>query len=259
MLSRDIRPPTLPRLITYWRKGLWLTLSIWLQSLLLFVIVPAVWIGRRRGGWRTLRAEHPNAVILFVLGALGIAQFIAVHAEPRLIAPYALLAALGVLGCMLGEAEGPVEGIAAPIPSTLDRRVLSFAGLVVAAFVAGRRLHNAAGDSARIADGLSALDVMNRAAFAPRSVDTTGGVTQLPTGTPEHPRVVVIGPVIPVLANIYWTGGWVVAQIPPRSRPAMDALAPDVRRRLFHDMFAGHADVLWVTRGDGTIEIDPVP
>src|SRR5262249_54189720 len=95
--SRAEHTPGLRLLRGYWLGGIWYTLTVWLQSVLLFVVLPVLWIGRRSGWLRNARTEHPNAVVLVLLGVAGVAQFIAVHAEPRLIAPFALVGTIGVV------------------------------------------------------------------------------------------------------------------------------------------------------------------
>jgi hypothetical protein len=103
------------------------------------------------------------------------------------------------------------------------------------------------------------LMAVNAAAFAPPDAPASGFAGALSSTAPAHPRVAVIGPVLPVLANIFWTGGRVVAQVPPMSVQALRTLPVDRRSGLLHDMFSGRADVLWITASDGSYNITRVP
>jgi hypothetical protein len=69
----------------------------------------------------------------------------------------------------------------------------------------------------------------------------------------------VIGPVLPVLANIFWTGGRVVAQVPPESVATLRNLPVERRSALLHEMFSSRADVIWITGSDGSYNIVRIP
>lgn len=86
--------PTPRFLLSYWTEMVRLTASIWLRTLTIFVLLPALWIGRKRLHWRRLVATDRRLLLSMILGVIGIAEYVAVHAEPRLIAPFALLLAL---------------------------------------------------------------------------------------------------------------------------------------------------------------------
>jgi hypothetical protein len=246
--------PSFGRLLSYWLDTIWQVVSVWLRVLILAVLLPALWIGRRRGQWRELIAAPRTVLGVMGLGLVGVAQYIAVHAEPRLIAPFVLLFALGVLHWLLNE-----RADATTAPRTPDRLVLSYVGLAAAVYLTGRRIEGARDDDRRIAAGVERLVAVNAAAFAPASDTTRGFAGALSSSAPAHPRVAVIGPVLPVLANIYWTGGRVVAQVPPMSVPALRNLAVERRSAMLHDMFHDRADVIWITASDGSYNITRVP
>jgi hypothetical protein len=193
-------------------------------------------------------------LIAIGLGLVGVAQYIAVHAEPRLIAPFVLLFTLGLLHWLLGDREG-----AEPAPATPDRFALSLLGLVAAVYLTGRRIDSARADDRRIAAGVEQLVAVNAAAFAPTGENATGFAGALASRAPANPRVAVIGPVLPVLANVYWTGGRIVAQVPPMSVALLRNLPVGERGALLHHLFNQRADVLWITASDGTYNIVRVP
>jgi hypothetical protein len=246
--------PSVGRVLSYWLDTIWQAISVWLRTLIFAVLLPAFWIGRRRGIWRELGAVPRAVLVATSLGLVGIAQYVAVHAEPRLIAPFVLLFALGALHWLLGDREG-----AMPVPATRDRIALSLLGLVAAIYLTGRRIDAARDDDRRIAAGVDQLTRVNAAAFAPSDTTTTGFAGVVSASAPAHPRVAVIGPALPVLANIYWTGGRVVAQVPPMSVTTLRNLPVPQRSALLHQLFNGRADVLWITGSDGSYNIVRVP
>jgi dolichyl-phosphate-mannose-protein mannosyltransferase len=250
--------PALSWLLGYWVDTVIRTASLWLRTLLVFVLIPALWIGRRPGRWRALLQRKRLSLVVMLLGTIGIGEYVAVHAEPRLIAPFALFAALGALAWLLGDEPETSERAAWHVPFTIDRLALSFLGVVIAAYVSVERIYHAEGDRDRIASGLVELEDADRAAFAPLGSD--GGLAGvLAVTAPEHPRVVVIGPALPVVANIFWLGGKIVAQLPPESAAALGALPPDHQRDLVQHLFHDRADVLWLTSADGAFQIVRVP
>jgi len=249
---RHDQAPTLRWLLGYWTDAVIRTASLWLRTLLLFVLLPAVWIGWRPGRWEPSAPQHRAALLVMALGAAGVAEYIIVHAEPRLIAPFALLFALAALAWLLDDR------VDAALPArSVDRRALSLLGVGVAAWVVGTRIYHARDDSMRIAAGLAQLDDAYHSAFAaPRDAgDFAGMVT---ASAPAHPRIVVIGPALPVEANIFWIGGRIVAQVPPGTATALDALPGSRARDLVRHLFAGRADAFWLTTADGAFQIVPI-
>ena len=240
--------------LSYWLDTTWQTISVWLRMLILAVLLPAAWIGRRRTIWHEFIAPPRATITVAALGLVGMAQYIAVHAEPRLIAPFVLLFALAMLHGLFGDRDAATD-----LPSTPDRLALSLLGLVAAVYLTGRRIDAARGDDRRIAAGVEQLAEVNAAAFAPATGVTTGLAGAITTNAPAHPRVAVIGPVLPVLANIFWTGGRVVAQVPPESVATLRNLPVERRSALLHEMFSSRADVIWITGSDGSYNIVRIP
>lgn len=254
ILTHQAKPPGFAQLLSYWLDTAWQALSIWLRTLILAVLLPALWIGRRKQKWRELLVAPRMPIIVMGLGLAGIAQYIAVHAEPRLIAPFVLVFALAALHWLLADAGNATDAI----PRTPDRVALSLLGLAAAAYLTGARIQGARNDDRRIAAGVERLASVNAAAFAsPTAASPFPGAVI--GKVPEHPRVAVIGPVLPVLANIFWTGGRVVAHVPPHAVAALRNLPVDRRSQLLHEMFGDRADVLWITAADGSYNIVRVP
>jgi hypothetical protein len=257
-LQPDRSTPALSRLLAYWVDTVIRTASLWLRTLLVFVLLPALWIGRRAGRWRALlHTERPSLVVM-LLGTVGIGEYVAVHAEPRLIAPFALFAALATLAWLIGDAPETSERAAWRVPFTIDRLALSILSLAVATYVSVERIYHAQDDRDRIASGLIQLQDAHRAAYA--AAGNEGGLAGvLAVMAPEHPRIVVIGPALPVVANIFWLGGRIVAQLPPESAAVLGTLPAARQRGLVQHLFHDRADVVWLTSADGTFQIVRVP
>jgi hypothetical protein len=71
-------------------------------------------------------------------------------------------------------------------------------------------------------------------------------------------RIVVVGSALPFVQDAYRLGGHIVAQVLPASADVLAkrpvAAQDDVMRRLF----AGKADVAWLTHADETFRIVPI-
>jgi len=271
ILSDQSKNPTLGWLLHYWIGTVRLTASLWLRTLFVFVLIPAVWIGRGcAAGTTTVTAEGPakgaaccahtcapTTLVAMVLGAIGIGEYIVIHAEPRLIAPFALLFALAALDWMVGDREA--ETAAMTIPPTIDRQALSLLGIVVAGYVTVTRIYHAVADERRISAGLIQLENAHRSAYHASPSDGMGLASALSADVPAHPRVVIVGPALPVMANVFWIGGRIVAQLPPASAASLSALPAERQRDLMKELFHGRADVLWLTDPDGGFQIVHVP
>lgn len=253
IMTHQAKAPKFSELLSYWLDITWQAVSVWLRTLIIAVLLPAFWLARRKERWRAFLTMPRTTLVGVGLGVAGIGQYIAVHAEPRLIAPFVLLLALALLQWLLGDRP---DG--EPIPRTRDRIAVSFLGLAAATYLLGARINAVRDDDRRIAAGIERLAAVNATAFAtPGSTAGFGGA--LASNVPPHPRVAVVGPVLPVLANIFWTGGHVVAQVPPSAVASLRNLPVDRRSTVLHQMFADRADVLWITGTDGSYNIVRVP
>jgi hypothetical protein len=248
--------PTPGWLVAYWVDTAHLAVTVWLRTLIVFVLIPAVWIARRPEAPQRVPVESRMALVASLLGLAGIVQYGAVHAEPRLLAPFALLLALAALDWLVGN-RNPAGG--SPQPRTPDRQVASLLGIAAAAYLAGRRIFFAIDDDHRIAAGLAALEEANRAAYL-RGASSSGALAgAIAVDIPARPRIVVIGPALPVMANVFWIGGRIVAQVPPSMATVLAGFPADRQRDLLRRLFHDRADVLWLTLPDGSYQIVPVP
>lgn len=249
--------PVFGKLLSYWFDALRQLLLQWTNWLLLAVLIPALIIGWPR--LRRPRDANRRSIVVMLLGAAGIAQFIVVHAEPRLIAPFTAMFAFGALHLFLADATSNDDTAPPARRSHPLRELLCWAGVIAAAFVAGRRIVYVRQDERRIADGLEQLNVAVQQAIS--SSNAAGAPSPFGSAAPaaSATRAVVIGPVMPVLANIYWSGERVVAQIAPSQVPLLESLTPTARQAALTRIFHGHADIVWLTSSRGDFTLVPVP
>jgi hypothetical protein len=231
--QREIRPPA-TALLGYWGRQASSTLAYWLPHLLVvclgLVALTRPVTGRARSRW------HGAPGFLVAAGVAGILQFVAVHAEPRLIAPFVLMAALGVIGVTL-DAERSTARTGRPLVmllvivgflTALSRSVLWLPDLDRVSLEAERR-------GGRLA------------------ATRPGGVA-----VGDLLPVAVLGPALPMMPDLYRRGAVVVAQLfepPPAEVTAWPAEAQGAVARLAAD--AG-ARELWISRSTDAYAIVPL-
>jgi hypothetical protein len=240
VVTRARAPMDLADLAGYWWRQFWVVLTLWTPHLLLGVLAPLAWIAWRPNlladGWRDRRA----ALIAILLGVIGVGQFVAVHAEPRLIAPFVLLASMGVLWWLRppGAAAG---GRSIPAGWLLFLTWIGFATAVPRGLNHVRNLSaRATADVARLA---------NLAEAAERGVP--GGLAGR--------QIVVIGPAIPVVSDAWYFGSRIVAQVPPASADRVRTWTPAKQRELLAALGQGPGEVAWLSNADGSFQMAPIP
>ncbi|MBL0179237.1 MAG: hypothetical protein IPP98_08960 [Gemmatimonadetes bacterium] len=226
-------------LVGYWSRQGWAVVSLWTPQLLLFVLLPVAILSWRRGllatGWR----EQRMAVLLVLLGLAGIAQFIVVHAEPRLIAPFVLLASIGCLWWwrppgMAASGQGFRSEVVL---------VLGWVGLV----------------SALLRGAIYVPELMTRTKEDTARFERLrqAGVDAVPGGLAGR-AIVVVGPAIPVVSDAWLFGARIVAQIPPGSASRIRAWTPAQQREMLRLLGRGDGDVAWMTATNGSILMAPI-
>lgn len=128
--------PSLGTLLIYWGRLLGAGLKFWLSPMIFGVLLPALLIRRWSGGGRDVVVDERSAIAVVVAGALGVGQFFLIHAEPRLIGPYLLCLAIGVITICVPPSvptAEPPRRKKARVSSGSRRGVpLSYAGYVIA-------------------------------------------------------------------------------------------------------------------------------
>jgi hypothetical protein len=162
-----------------------------------------------------------------LLGLLGILQFVAVHAEPRLIAPFAMLLAIGWICWRL---EGTPT----------------------------RWLRHAAAGALVVAIGIGGWHLRDQLRVTASSVERT---RQLETGHPPHAaphRVAVVGPALPMMPDLYRARAVVVAQVMEPDPAALAAWPPPAVEALTARLREMGVTTLWISRGRSAYRILPL-
>lgn len=238
--TRARAPMDLSDLAGYWGRQLWAVLSLWTPHLLLGVLLPLAFVMWRPNmlleGWR----ERRPALLAVLLGVIGVGQFVVVHAEPRLIAPFVLLASIGALW-WLRPPGAPVTLRPLQARWVLALTWLGFATAVPRGLIHARNLsERATADQRRIAGLVEAA-----------KLGVPGGL---------HGRqVVVIGPAIPVVSDAWYFGARVVAQIPPASADRIRSWPPAKQRELLSALGQGPGEVAWLSKADGSFQMASIP
>jgi len=240
--SQSGATPAALALVKYWATLAGYVIGLWHLPLILAVLLPALAMGWRTATWVSLRTDNRDALLAMILGVLGIGQFIAIHAEPRLTAPYALMLALATTAWLFRAAPARASGpafLASPRFHTLASlaSLLAVVPFAVKSWSDSRAVHRL------IVQRAAAIDTVRR--------------TLVPGGVP-HERIVVVGHAIPVVADAYRLGGRIVAQVLPLSAPKIDSLSKAQQRQLVNQLFAGRADVAWFSSESGAFRMVPI-
>lgn len=233
---RNPAGPTATQVLTYWLTLATTVFGRWLLPLIVAVLLPLVWT-RRRAGWPRAPHANPQAWTLMLLGLLGLGQFIAVHAEPRLIAPFALMLSLGVLLWVVGNGHG-----AGSSPTPLGRFIAWLGILAAVAFCVVRIVYGFQIDR-RLRETIAELRETG-ARFREAGVSME--------------RIAIVGPAMPVVATAYLVEGRVVGQIPPQSAEAVLGLPMEQQQAVINRAFGGRADVAWLVGAGGGVQFLPV-
>jgi hypothetical protein len=234
VVSQRVNPDPWSSIGNYWARQARRVFGDWLLPVVLTVALPWTLLGWSPGAGRRYLAEGRPVLVALLLGLAGIVQFVAIHAEPRLVAPFGLLAVLALL-------HGP-----GPHPPAGHRRLawlrpsVVVAGLLVAGFygVQGIRV-------ARLGEERYKLILQGIASTQAQL--TQAGVSASP--------IVIVGPAIPVLFTAYLSGVKIVAQVPPPSAQRLRARTADDQRRILTQLFGAQARVAWYTTTEGEVNV----
>ena len=236
--TQSLTPPSASRLAAYWLGLLARVFGRWLMPLLLAVLLPLALSCRWGGSWRGVGPgpTSAGAPIAVALGLLGLGQFVAIHAEPRLIAPFALMLALGAIHWLVD-----LRGRSPAVPPA--RSLVVWLGLVVGIGISGFRIR----------DGLEADERLRGTIH-----ELAGAVARFSAAGVSMERITVVGPAMPVVATAYLVEGRIVSQVLPRSAEALYRLSAAERREVIGRVFAGQADVAWLVLPDGGVQFIPL-
>ncbi len=231
--------PTPGELLGYWLRAFARVFGLWLLPMMLTTIAPVFFLYHRPALWRELITTQRDALVVGALGLIGLLQFVAIHAEPRLIAPYGIMFAFGAIWLgTAGAAQSPLR-----IPP-MARQLLCWIGVATALGFAVPKFVDGIASTSRLIETTNQLNALKQ-----RLAATQAGT----------PMVAIIGPAAPVLSAAYWSGVHVVMQIPPRSAAILDALSPERQVAILSSLFSGRVGVLWKTSDEGGLQMLIVP
>ncbi|HRP07777.1 MAG TPA: hypothetical protein PLL69_04755 [Gemmatimonadales bacterium] len=210
--------------IAYFLRQAGATFRYWLPWLIFLVLIPGRATTRAlpalRESWRS-----PDS-FLMMAGVLGVCQFLSVHAEPRLIAPFVLLAALGFIH-RLGRGTG-----------TRWQWPAALAGYVVALGVGVAHLS----DQARVTRSSDRRTARLEATFPP--------------GAAPH-RIVIVGEAFGLVPDLYRARAMATAQVMELDGRVVPTLTSqlDLARR----MGETGATAAWLSTSDSSYSIVLLP
>ena len=223
---------------------------LYLPILLVFLL----WwgLGKKRF---TRSVGTDRAVTATLLGAIGLAQFVAVHVEPRLLAPFAFLHVVA-LAALAIRAGTPATSALAHERANEKRK--------------GRPIETRRGSGAYavlasvpmlivlpvLAYGVYG-DALNGTSVAIYRSEIASITTQASRGFARR-TIVVVGDAFPLIAHAKALGARVVAQVLPASADLLASLPPAERKRVLREAGKGQADVAWQMRDDGRVRITPL-
>jgi hypothetical protein len=239
VLSDTGTTPTVLQLTGYWLRNAGLVFGLWLLPVLLFVLAPVTLLRYRTGVIHELLTSERNALVAIALGMTGLLQFIAVHAEPRLFAPFGMLLAMGWIAWM--EAAPSDRNL---VKSPRVASVLMWAGVVCALAFAVPKMVASVSTNTRLNGTVAqVIDLERKLSAAGTSIR----------------EVAVIGPAAPFMGAAYWIGARIAMQIPPRSLPVLTGLPATETHDLMLTIFSGKVSVVWQTSSDGGMRMLVVP
>jgi hypothetical protein len=233
------RLPTVVELVLYWLRLTMRVFGLWLAPTIVTVLVPAYWLQRRPGMWRELLHERRREGAVAAIGLIGVLQFTAIHAEPRLIAPFAMLWVLGMLAWCYAVPVAPAFAGRAWL-----RRIVPWLGVIAALGFAIPKFHQAVVGDVRLDRTVGRLDAMAAKAAS--------------IGMPLD-RIAIVGAAMPMLNSAYWLGAHVIAQMPPASADRFMAMPPAQQRAMLIRLFGGHVAMVWQSTPNGGMQMLVVP
>ena len=219
--------PTVFQISGYWLRLASLIVGLWFGPLIVTVLLPVWALLRRPGMTGELINTQRNALAVMLLGVLGVLQFAVVHAEPRLIAPFGAMLALGLITWC---SAAPAARLA-PGRSTVQRG-LAWIGVVAALGFAVFRVGEGVSSYARLRGVAKQLDDL-------RARLISAGQSNVP--------LAIVGPAAPVLASAYWIGARIVMQIPPNYADLIATLPADQQSQMLTTLFSGKVPMIWQT------------
>jgi hypothetical protein len=225
VLTQAQRAPTLGEVVRYVGTQLGLVLGVWMGLIIAVVLLPTLFTTRGAPPVRHFLTDSTGAAVL--LGGVGILQFVAVHAEPRLIAPFTMLLALGWI---TWRSQGT------PRQAHLPVALCGLAGAL----------------------GLGVWHLRDQSLV---SASATARTVQLearhPPGSAPH-RVAVLGPALPMMPDLYRARARVFVQVMQPTPDTLDAWPAPAQAALTSRLRELGATSVWISRGRSAYRVVPL-
>ncbi len=217
VLAQEQREVSVGGVLAHATTQLGRVLGLWVMPVLVMVILPALLLVRGKPRIDRSVLESPAGIAMSI-GMVGVLQFVAVHAEPRLIAPSVLLLTLGVVTWRM---QGAPRGALAPV---------ALVALLVALGIGTWHLRDQARVTASSASRVARLE------------------QQMPPHAAPH-RVAVIGQAFPMLPDLYRARAVVVAQVMAPEIGELERWSPAASTALVERLQQTGAELFWISRG----------
>lgn len=225
MLQQARVPPTAMELVKYGATQLGLVIGLWMPFLLVGVLLPLVAL--TPGAPSLLSVSRRPAGVAMMMGVIGILQFVAVHAEPRLIAPFTMLFSLGWIEWRLSGTPRPAQWPVALV------------AWIIAVTIGAWHLR----DQVRVTESARLRTAQLEGAHPPISA--------------PH-RVAVLGPALPMMPDLYRARARVVAQVMGPDPATMANWPAAAHSALAGRLQALGATTLWISRGRDAYRVVPL-
>lgn len=240
VLTQTGRDPTMSEIVLYWLRLTMRVFGLWLGPLIAGAILPWILLRARPKMLRELVSTERDAVVVIALGLIGLLQFAAIHAEPRLIAPFGLMLALGIIQWCFAVSP-PDTHVTRSSPL---RHGLAWLGTATVIGFAVFRMDEALRSAQRLQGVTTQLDELRRR----MAIVTDGPVP-----------IAVVGPAAPIMASAFWANAHIVLQVAPPSAALVATLPKAAQDSMILTLFRGKVPMIWRTSADGSIEMLIVP
>ncbi len=233
VITQNSTPPTIGALVSYWAKQAYYA-AAWISPVVMLVLVPFALVHRRRREGDMPDPAQRNLLVLAGLGLAGVAQFVAVHAEPRLIAPFVLLMIMALMTWLRMRAPTD-DSVAAP--ARRWRVGVTAAMATIALILGAGRISGEMEASGEVAQRFAVIESRFRV-----------------NGTGIDRRVAVIGYAMPAMGDLWRARARVVAQVPPDAAVKIGQLPADKQVEELRRIFGGVAHAAWLVNPDGRFQ-----
>lgn len=237
IISSNASFPRVADLVAYWGRQAGRTFGFWMLPVLLGVLAPFALVYWDRELPRRLLWTRSPRTTTVLLGLAGILQFVAVHAEPRLLAPFVFLLGAAMLEAIFASDRRRSAEVG-------RGRLAALVAWITVIWLGSTRLSTGVTEAPRNAAAVERI-LTEQSTSALSSTRST--------------EVLVAGPAMPFAAAAFIAGVRIVVQIPPASVAVAQSLPPAQQVPLLQKSAGGRAGIIWLTDQSGGVKIVPIP